>query len=191
MSDIRRESSASKLLNGLEYQGKKIESVWVEGKGARRVIVFSDGSTRSSSKDKVAALARIQGTLNQLKKYNKLDSVGRKKALETSRQRQHTIKQTTTMRLVEQLSRAKSQGQKKLLREKIRQVIAHPIESPLVTGKSVVDVARRGAEVRKDVKDAQNVRWVTIRRGRRYVRIPIEDQRWGLKLQVQKKPKKA
>ena len=191
MPDIRRESSASKLLQGLEYQGKKIESVWVEGKGARRVIVFSDGSTRSSNKDKVSALARIQGTLNQLKKYHKLDSVGRKKALETSRQRQHVIKQTTTMRLVDQLSRAKNQTQKKLLRDRIRQVITHPIESPLVTGKSIIDVSRRGSEVRKDVKDAKNVRWVTIRRGRRYVRIPIEDQRWALRLRAPKKPKKA
>lgn len=189
MVDVRRESSASELLRGLEYRGKPIESVWVEGGGNRRLIVFNDGSTASSTKEKIAALSRIRGTLNQLKKYQHLGSGERRKMLEKSRQRQYALKQSTAMNLVDELARARSPKRKKQLRDKIRQVLTHPVESPLVTGKSVLDAV--GSDVHKDVSAAKNVRWVTIRRGGRYVRIPIEEKRWALRFQVRKKPKKV
>ena len=186
MADVTRESSASNMLKGLEYRGKKIESVWVEGKGARRVIVFEDGSTTSATKSKIASLARIKGTLNQLKKYNDSGPLGRRKMLDESRRRQHQSKQRNMLSLVDKLAQARSPKMRKIIKNRIHQVSRQPIESPLMGKGSVADVLHTG-DVKRHVGDIKNVRWVTLRRGSRFVRIPIEEKRWSLKLKTTKK----
>lgn len=188
--NVTRESSASKLLKGLEYRGKKIESVWVEGKGARRIIVFEDGSWTGSNKRKIASLAQIKGTLNQLKKYNESGPIGRRKMLDVSRRLQYQSKQRNMLSLVNKLARAKSPRIKKELKDKIHQIARQPIESPLLGKGSVADVLHK-QDIKQHVGDLKNVRWVTLRRGGRYVRIPVEEKRWALKLRVARKAKKV
>jgi hypothetical protein len=179
-SAVIRESSASKLLKGLEYKGKKIESVWAEGEGARRVIVFGDGSSERTTKKKVANLARIKGTIQQINKYHDLGPAERRKLLERSRSRQYSTKQATLNRLVDKLARARSKKSKKRLRDQIKAVMSHSGESPLVTGSSVADIGSKSSgRTKKQVGDLKNVRWISIRRGRRYVRIPIQEKQWA------------
>lgn len=189
-SHITRESSASKMLSGLEYRGKRIKSVWVVGTGARRVIAFSDGSTEKTSKNKIASLARIKGTLSQLGKYRELSRSGRRAALAKSRGRQATIRDSTVLKLVEKLARARTTQSRRALKGRIQEIMKAPIESPLVTGRSILDAGRKRG-VRRHVDALKNVRWVTVRRGGRTVRLPVEEKRWVLKLKASKKRGRA
>src|SRR3972149_10414472 len=90
-----QESSASGHRKGWKYKGKTVDAVWREGDGAKRLIMFSDGTVERTDKRGIATLARIKGTLDQLAKYRGARPTERQKMLDKSRELQRKSQKDT------------------------------------------------------------------------------------------------
>lgn len=170
------ESSASSHLKGLKYKGKPIESVWREGEGAKRLLVFSDGTVERTNKAGVATLSRVKGTLDQLVKYKAASPSERRKMLDRSREIQQKSQKSVVGKLVDSIVRARSGKSRKKLHEKAKEALNHPAESPLTGHPSVLDALSgkgRHAKMVRQIDGIENVHWVTVRRGNRIIHVPM------------------
>lgn len=171
-----QESSASPHLKSLKYKGKSIDSVWREGEGAKRVLVFADGTVERTNKQGVATLSRIKGTLDQLAKYKAASPTERKRMLDRSREIQQSTQKNAVGKLVDSILRARTGKGRKKIHGQIKQALQHPAESPLTGHPSVMDTLYgkgRHAKMVRQIDGIESVQWITVHRGNRLIHVPV------------------
>jgi hypothetical protein len=171
---LLQRSSASALLAGTPYRGKTIAGVYRD-RGARRVLQFTDGTTRTVDRETVHALATLQGLLQYRARYLAASPAERRRMVRRSTARQqallanHLARQRAALAALPPDQRAALQAQIRRLARR-----AQSVGSPLVGRPPAAALIAPASPVARVARDAGVVFRTVRRHGRTYV-IPIRE----------------
>jgi hypothetical protein len=159
-------SSASGLLTGFRYRGKKIRQV-TKGKGTRRVIHYADGSTQAVHRREIHTLAQMSGFLKYKRRYDRAKGPRKRQMLRKSEARQRAILANYIARTKQEVQLA-PRAEKASLLGHLRRIGRAHYGSPLVGKRPASDlIAARPTMVHQVAKHAG----VKLRSARRRKRV--------------------